>query len=165
MYGRLKICKLLSQDGGAHADIQTQNRSGISPLRITLYHDHFGVAKWLIRNDALAPRDDTDGAQGGGGIDEAILRRDVFPNDPTQHWREDKREPLLAWAHEAVTTHDDFQDQLVVTGTILFPDTVVPEILQIIADFVVGTPQQIRTLRQLRRRLAAFREEVPFVRP
>ena len=158
--GHIEILTLLSQLGGAHEDIRKHNIFGRSPLHIALEYGHFGVAKWLIRNDALAPRD--DGAH-GGGIDEAILRRDLFPNDPTQHWREDKRLPILAWAQDAVTTHDDFHDQLVLTGTILFPDKVVPEILQIIADFVVGTPQQIQTLHQLSRRLAAFREEVPFV--
>ena len=160
--GHIEILTLLSQLGGAHEDIRKQNIFGRSPLHIALEYGHFGVAKWFIRNDALAPRDDI---AHGGGIDDEIMRRDLSPRYSTglRDWVHDKRLPILAWAQDAVTTHDDFHDQLVLTGTILFPDTVVPEILQIIADFVVGTPQQLRILRQVSRRLAAFREEVPFV--
>ena len=70
---------------------------------------------------------------------------------------------VLAWVQDAITTHDNFQ--LFFTGTIiLFPDEdVLPEILQIIADYVVGTRQQIRTLRQLTEVLPRFIDNVPFV--
>ena len=70
---------------------------------------------------------------------------------------------VLAWAQDAITTQDHFQ--LFFTGTILFPEEDVPEILQIIADYVVGTPQQIRTLRQLTELLPRFLNDVPFVVP
>ena len=70
---------------------------------------------------------------------------------------------VLAWVQDAITTQDNFQ--LFFTGTIiLFPEEdVLPEILQIIADYVVGTPQQIRTLRQLTEVLSRFIDDVPFV--
>ena len=153
--GHLEIVQFLCHECGAHEDIRKHNRNGIFPLRIALNSGHFDVVYWLVRNRALALRDDV----AGGDIDDAIMRRDLLPiHDST-----DKREDILAWAQDAVITHDNFQIGL--TGTILFPDEDVPEVLRIIADYVVGTPQQIRTLRQLTELLPRFLNDVPFVVP
>jgi len=152
--GHLEIVRFLSHDGGAHDDIQTQIRYGTSPLRIALLKDHFHVAQWLTLNGALEPPGDDIA---GGGIDDEIMRRDLRPSRP---WRDDKREPLLLWAQDVVTDHDNFR--LVLTGTILFPDDEVPEMFELIAQYVGGTPQQLRTLRQLIDRLGEFIDDVRF---
>ena len=168
-YGHLEIIKLLSHDGGARDDIQKQTGLGYSPLRIAFVADHFPVVQWLIRNGALAFRD------GDGGIDDEIMRRDLSPtliDGAPIEWDSDKREPVLAGAREAVTTHDNAV-QLLFTRMIasskqrasplaIFDGT--SGILKVIADYgVTGSPQQLRTLRQLTELLPAFINDTPFV--
>ena len=151
--GHLEIMKMLSQVGGFHENIRKVTVDGWSPLRIALHNGHFHVAQWLILNGALASRDDNV-------IDDMVMQRDLRQEDE-RNWRDDRRRTVLSWARDAVATYDNFQ--LFVTGTILFPDEEVPEVLEIIADYVAGTQPQLRTLRQLIDRLPAFIDDVPFV--
>ena len=142
--GHLEIVKLLSRDGGAHEDIRrVVTKYGYSPLRIALKYDQVDVWKWLILNGALVSRDRD------GGIDDEIMRRVKWDLDA---WR-----TVLSWAQNVVTAHDN--SELFVSGTIIFPD----DILEIMSDYVAGTQQEVRTLRQLIERLPAFLPEVPFV--
>ena len=182
--GHLEIVRLLSHDGGAHEDIRrvTRDGNGCSPLRIALHKDYFDVVWWLILNGALAPLDDVD----GGGIDDAIMRRDlrqegaiddmVMRRDlrqETYNTRQENRwRTVLSWARGAVATHDNVV-QLLVTGTIvrtnnqesslLVPFKGTSGILELIAHYISGTKQQLRTLRQLLILLPAFIAGVPFV--
>ena len=164
--GRLEILQLLSQDGGAHADIRRVATDGSSPLRMALRYRQFEVAKWLILNGALAPR----GAVDGGDIDDATMRWDLCH----EHWDNDKRIPILAWAQDVVATHDNAV-QLSITGMIVSSNQT-PSlwvklngkscILKIIAKYAVAgiSQQQLRTLRQLIRLLTTFIVDVPFPR-
>ena len=152
--GHLEIVRFLSQVGGAHEDIRKVTMYGECPLRVALENGHFEVVQWLILNGALALRDDMD----GGGIDDAIMRSDLRQG---RIWREDRRRTVVSWARGAVTTHDNVT--VLLTGMNLFPDEEVPEVLELIAHYVVGTQQQLRTLRQLIDRLPAFIDDVPFV--
>ena len=147
-YGQLEIVQFLCHECGAHEDIRKHNRDGISPLRRALQRGHVDVAKWLIRNDALSsPRDDN----AGGDIDDEIMRRDLDPRD--WDWVDDHRSALLSWAQDAVTAHDNIQ--LFLTSTNIFPEDV--------SDYVAGTQQQVRILRQLTEVLPRFINAVPFV--
>ena len=165
--GHLEIVRFLSHDGGAHDDIQRQIRFGThplrnplfkdhSPLRIALFKGHFHVAQWLTLNGALEPpRDDI----AGGGIDDEIMRRDLRP---ARHWRDDKRLPLLLWAQDVVADHDNFQSFLTSTS-FTFNGKQLPGELELIAQFVAGTPQQLHTLLQLIVCLGEFIDDVRFV--
>lgn len=174
LYGHLEIMKWLDDECGAHEDIRRrtgasysplqQDRNGDSPLRMALYGGHFHVVQWLIRNGALSsPRDDAD----GGGIDDMVMRRDLgqsnwfWINDLIDLFN-DRRLPILSWAQVAVTTHANFQ--LVLTSTsFTFHGQHQRGILEMVSDYVVGTQQQIRTLRQLTEVLPRFIDDVPFI--
>ena len=163
--GHLEIVQFLSNDGGAQDDIRKITRAGNSPLSMALDEGHFEVVYWLILNGALALRDDMD----GGGIDDAIMRNGLRQG---HEWREDRRRPILSWARDAVATHDNIV-QLLVTGMIVrtnnqessllvtFKGT--SGILELIARFVAGTQQQLRTQRQLMDRLSTLIDDTPFV--
>ena len=162
--GHLEICELLLHHGGAHDDIRKQDRDGWSPLCAALIYKEFDVAKCLIRNGALATLGDVD----GGVIDDAIMRNDLRQ----LHWNNDRRLPLLSWARDAVTTHDN-DVKILLTGMIVSSKQTSSSlaifngksgILKLIADFAVaGTPIELRTLRQLADRLPPFIADVPFV--
>ena len=187
--GQLEIMKLLSQVGGAHEDIRkviTRDNVVYSPLFMALAtFFNIEVVYWLIRKGALSsPSDDVD----GGGMDDAIMRRDLRQFST---WRnEDRRLAILVWARDVVTTHDTVK-LLLITGTIMLtslyrrhPNNPCATrsnkrrkksssplvmlkgksgILELIAHYVSGTKQQIRTLRQLIERLPAFIADVPFI--
>ena len=164
--GLLEIVRFLSHDGGAQEDIRKDTRRGLSPLWVALGNVHFEVVYWLLLNGALAPpRYDVD----GGGIDDAIMRRDLRQ---IRIWNGDRRSTVLSWAHDAVATHENVV-QLLVTGTIVRSNSQESSllvkfkgtsgILELIARFVSGTKQQLRTLRQLMDRLPAFIDDTPFV--
>lgn len=176
--GHLKIVQWLYHVVGAHEDIRRiVTRSGFSPLRIALEGQHFDVAKWLILIGALAPHDDID----GGGIDDMVMRRDFRQR---HIWRGDTRLPILSWAQDAVTTHDNVSHNvtLFLTGTIhrrpkkqmkvslsscsspLMQFNGKYGILELITHYVAGTQQQLRTLRQLMDRLPALIADVPLRR-
>ena len=64
---------------------------------------------------------------------------------------------MFLWARDVVTTHDN---------VVKLPLPLAKgksDILELIAQYVAGTPSQIRTLRQLLNHLLAFIAEVPFV--
>ena len=182
-YGHLEIVQFLYHECGAHNDIRKQNTGGnFSPLRIALIRGLFNIVYWLIRNGALSsPRDDV----AGGGIDDMVMRRDLRQ---CIFWKDDIRLPILAWVRDAVATHDNVK--VFLTGTIVSTSLfrrhpknpyvtrskkpkVAPSplvllkgksgILELIAHYVAGTPQQRRTLRQLMDRLPVFIADVPFV--
>ena len=183
-HGHVEIVRFLAQDGGAHADIQRQNLAGTSPLRIALREDHLCVAKLLIRNDALASRDDV----AGGGIDDVIMRRDLRQEEDDE-WGADKREAILAWAQEAVTNQEHFK--LFLKGTIDSRPPPPPKpyyatrsqkrrkrssssplvelrgkagILKLVADYVgYPPPHELRLFRKLLERLPPLIAAVPFV--
>ena len=180
--GHLEIMKLLFQVGGAHEDIRKINRNGATPLRIALYIPHFDVVYWLLLNGALSPRQD-------GVIDDMTMRNELRQiNNVIPKWDYDKRLTVLAWAQDTVTNHENMK--IFLKGTILssasfrrhpkneyatrsnkrmkvssplvvFKGT--SGILELIADFVAGTPQQVRSLHQLLNLLSAFIADVPFV--
>ena len=170
--GHLEIMKLLSQDGGAHDDIRrVTTRNGISPLRVAFDNGYSEIVYWLIQNGALASGDDVE----GGGIDDAIMRRDLrqeFRQEGGHAWREDKREAILLWAQYAVARHENVV-QLLLTGTIVRSNNQEPSplvtfkgtsgILELIARFVAGTQQQLRSRRQLLDLLSTFIDDTPFV--
>ena len=164
--GHLEIVRFLSQDGGAHDDIQrVTTRVVIYPLCVAFENGHFEVVYWLILNGALASGDDVE----GGGIDDAIMRRDLRLG---RFWREDRRSTVLSWAQDTVATHDNVV-QLLVTGTIvrsnneelsllvMFNGT--SGILELISHFVAGTQHQLRSRRQLMDCLSTFIDDTPFV--
>ena len=187
LYGHLEIVLFLYHECGAHNDIREVTVDGWSPLRIALHNGHFHVIYWLILVGALAPRNDVD----GGGIDNMLMRRELR-DETGRNWRADKRLPILSWAQDAVATHANVV-QLLLTGTIarnnqmptslfrrhpnnpyttrskgISPSPLVmfkgkSGILELIAHYVAGTKQQLRTLRQLTDRLPAFIADVPFV--
>ena len=187
-HDHLEICKLLSQVGGAHEDIRkVVTRTSLSPLSIALRHGHFSIVWWLLLNGALSssPHDAVD----GGGFDDIIMRRDLR-QEIGGHWQEDKRLTVLAWACDAVAKQENVK--VFLTGTIVpaasfrrHPKNpyatrshkrrkvVSPSplllfkgksgILELIAHYIAGTPQQVHTLRHLVDRLPVFIAEVPFV--
>ena len=147
-------------------------------MRIAFYSGHFHVVWWLLLNGALAPDDD-------GAIDDTIMRNNF---SVTSHRTWDKRLTVLAWVRDAVATHDNVK--VVLTGTIVSASSfrrhpknpyatrskkpkIAPSplvllkgksgVLEGIAHYVAGTPQQRRTLRQLLILLPAFIADVPFV--
>ena len=191
--GHLEIIKLLYHDGGAHEDIRRVTTDGTSPLRIALAAGHFHVWEWLILKRALSPRND-------GVLDETTLRNDLSPTqrmlfgDPSSEPSivdPNLRFTVLAWAQDAVETHDTIV-KVLLTGTIV-PTSLFRRhpnnpyatrsnkrrktssssplvmlkgkagILELIAHYVAGTPQQLRPLRQLLMQLPAFITDVPFV--
>ena len=188
MYGHLEIFQLLAHDGGAHEDIRKLNCYGESPLSYALLFDYFEVVQWLIRNGALSssPHDAVD----GGDIDDMIMRRDLreASND---NWQGDKRLTVLAWAQTSVAAYANVHAFL--RGTIVSASSSSvcrhPKnpyatrshkrrkvsssplvmfkgksgILELIAHYIAGTSQQLRTLRQLVNLLPAFIADVPFV--
>ena len=172
IYGHLEIMQWLYHDGGAHEDIRTvTTRTGTSPLRVAVDNGHFDVVYWLILIGALVSGDDAD----GGGIDDAIMRRDLrqeFRQEGGHAWREDKREAILLWAQYAVARHENVV-QLLLTGTIVRSNNQEPSplvtfkgtsgILELIARFVAGTQQQLRSRRQLLDLLSTFIDDTPFV--
>lgn len=121
------------------------------------------------------------------------MRNDLRPqqNNFCYNWQNDNRLTVLAWAHDAVAKYENVK--LFLTGTIMPASSSVcrhPKnpyatrshkrmkvvspsplvilkgksgILALIAHYVVGTPQQLRTQRQLINRLPAFIANVPFV--
>ena len=162
--GHLKIMQWLYYDCGAQDDIRRVFGDLYSSLLIALQNDHIHVWKWLILNRALSPHSD-------GILDAALMRNDLRPHD---YWRDDKRLPILSWARDAVTNHDNVQ--LLVTGTlvssssssssaplVIFQGNV--DILELVAAYVETTPkpQELHILRHLINLLPTFIEDVPFV--
>jgi len=175
--GHLEIMEWLSHECGAHEDIWKVDFSGNSPLRLALrfaFSECFDTIQWLIRKQALSIRASVE----GGGIDDAIMRRDFrqgvsYPGG----------EVVLEWAQDAVTTHETVK-LLLLAGTIMSSSSFRRHpnnpyatrsnkrrkksssplvmfkgksgILELIAHYVSGTPQQLRTLRQLLDRLPAY---------
>ena len=162
-----------------HEDIRKVNREGWSPLRVALHNGHFHVVHWLIRNGALAPLGDAN----DGGIDDAIMRIDLR-QEIGDHWQEDKRLTVLAWAQTSVAAYENVN--VFLTGTLVSASSssvcatrshkrrkVSPSplvifngksgILELIAHYSAETPQQLRTRRQLVNLLPAFIADVPFV--
>ena len=159
---------------------EKKNGWGSSPLRIALDKGHLDVAKWLILNGALSsPRAVND------GIDDRITRRDLRQDGSDKSYY--TRLTILAWVRDAVAAHDNVK--VFLTGTIATASSfrrhpnneyatrskkqkVAPSplvllkgksgILEVIAHYVAGTPQQRRTLQQLRDRLPAFIAVTPF---
>ena len=109
--GHLEVLQWLSQDGGAHEDIRTLDNVGDAPLRLALRHGYMEVGRWLLRQRALSPRDT-------GVLDDATMRNDLSPYyDSYPKWNEDHRVSVLAWALDAITTHDNVK--LFLTGTLV----------------------------------------------
>ena len=176
--GRVETVHWLAQDGGAHEDLRRITPSGISPLRIALHRGHLDAAQLLILLGALAP-------QKGGAMEDWILRRDLCQDG--SDWSYDRRLSLLSWAQNSVAAVP-----VLLTGTIesaaasrrhpknpyatrshkrqkisqsssLVVLNGKSGILELIAHYVAGTPQQVRTLRQLITLLPVFIANVPFV--
>ena len=185
--GHLEIVRFLSHDGGAHEDIRRVTREGYSPLRVALFNDHFDVVQWLILNGAIfAPLGDVN----GGGIHNTTMRRDLR-QEIGDNWPGDKRLTVLSWAQHSIAAYENVK--LFLTGTIVSVSSVRRHsnnsyatrghkrmkivspssplvifkgksgILELIAHYIAGTPQQLRTLRQLVDRLPALIADVPFV--
>lgn len=187
IWGHLEIMKLLFYHGGAQEDIGKGIRNAGTALRVALLYEEFDVVHLLILIGALAPRDDVDDCD----IDDAIMRRDLSQEvrgQDSKKWNYDHRLTVLARAQDTVTNHDNVQ--VFLEGTILSlasfrrhpknpyatrssknrkvssPPVVLKGnsgILALIAQYVAGTPQQVRMLRQLIDRLPAFIADVPFV--
>ena len=138
------------------------------------FSECFDTIQWLIRKQALSIRASVE----GGGIDDAIMRRDF-----RQGVSYLGGEVVLEWAQDAVTTHETVK-LLLLAGTIMSSSSFRRHpnnpyatrsnkrrkksssplvmfkgksgILELIAHYVSGTPQQLRTLRQLLDRLPAY---------
>ena len=178
--GQWEIVQLLYHDTG----IRNLDMFGDYPLRFALRFGRFDIVLWMIRKQALSTHDNVN----GGDIDDAIMRRDLRKQE-IDHWKHDKRLTVLAWARDAITTHDTVK-LLLLTGTIV-PTSLYRRhpnnpyatrsnkrmkksssplvmlkgksgILELIAHYVAGTPQQLRPLRQLNVLLPAFIEDTPF---
>ena len=167
LYGYFEIIKLIYHHGGAHDDIRSVDNLGDSLLRIALRKEHFHVVYWFILKGALSSRHDD---VAGGGIDDMVMRRDLR-QEVYANWQDDKRLTVLSWARNAVATHDTVVE-LLLTGMIVRSNQTSSSlevfkgtsgILELIAHYISGTPQQLRTLRQLIDRLPAFIADVPFV--
>ena len=185
LYSHFEIVQLLYHDAGAHEDIRRLDMFGCSTLFLALHKVDFEIVYWLIRKQALSTHDNVN----GGDIDDAIMRRDLREQE-IDHWKHDKRLTVLAWARDAITTHDTVK-LLLLTGTIV-PTSLYRRhpnnpyatrsnkrrkksssplvmlkgkagILELIAHYVAGTPQELRPLRQLLTQLPAFIADVPFV--
>ena len=170
--GHLEIIKLLCQDGGAPGDIRRLSRDGFSPLSFAIYSGPFDVVYLLILNEALASRDsDVD----DGGIDDAIMRRDLCPMDS---WVHDKRLPVLAWAQDTVTNHEHLK--LFLKGTIGTPSSSTSSsssssitlknfngnsgVLETIGEYAGNlTDRELRFYRRLIELLSAYIDDTPFV--
>lgn len=163
------ILRWLYLDGGVHEDIGIQNGRGESALSLALEFDHRHSWKWLLLNGGLPPGDD------------ARLRHD-FKQRPYCYFPVDQRLDVFEWAQDTVATRDNVL-KLLLTGLIdrrhpkntyatrssqnvssLTVFKTFQGILELILHFAVGTPQQLRTPRQLIERLPIFMREVPFVR-
>ena len=170
--GHLEIIQFLSHECGAQDDIRkvTGLRFGHSPLHVALFNDHFDVIQWLILNGALSsPDDDVN----GGGIDDAILRRDLRQEDD-DNWDHDRRLNVLSWARNAVIIYNDIQ--LLLKGALVVPSSSslsssplakfngASEIFEIVAEYA-GCPSahELRIFRQLIDLLSTFIDDVPFV--
>ena len=187
-YGHLEICQFLFHHCvGAHEDIRTVNNSVVPPLLVAFYNEHFEVVQWLIRNGALSVSSDNAGV-----IDDATMRRDLYPQRVFENWSYDRRLTVLSWAQDAVTNHDNVE--------LFFKGTIIPAasfrrhpkneyatrskriklssssssplvmfkgksgILELISKYAGNPkPQELRIFRQLLVRLPAFIEDVPFV--
>ena len=188
--GHLHVIKWLDHDAGAHEDIRSVDTHGESPLFSALNGGRFDfdIVQYLILKKALSsPRDDDDDVD-GGGIDDMVMRRDLLQGT-YDNWQDDRRLTVLSWARGVITTHDTVK-LLLLTGTIV-PTSLYRRhpnnpyatrsnkrrkksssplvmlkgkagILELIAHFVAGTPQQLRPLRQLNVLLPAFIEDTPF---
>ena len=183
LYSHFEIVQLLYHDAGAHEDIRRLDMFGCSTLFLALHKVDFEIVYWLIRKQALSTHDDGN----GGGIDDAIMRRDLRQS---RIWEDDQRLTVLSWARDVITTHDTVK-VLLITGTIV-PTSLFRRhpnnpyatrsnkrrktsssplvmlkgkagILELIAHYVAGTPQELRPLRQLLTQLPAFIADVPFV--
>ena len=109
-----------------------------------------------------------------GSINDATMRKDLSPtysNGQSRQWGFDKRETVLAWAKYIVTNHDTVVT-LLLTGMIVRSNQTASSlvvfngtsgILELIAHYAAGTPQQVRTPRQLLVLLPAFIDDTPFV--
>ena len=173
MSGYLEIVQFLYHECGAQDDIRkvTGLRFGHSPLHVALFNDHFDVIQWLILNGALSsPDDDVN----GGGIDDAILRRDLRQEDD-DNWDHDRRLNVLSWARNAVIIYNDIQ--LLLKGALVVPSSSsssssplakfngASEIFEIVAEYAgCPTAHELRIFRQLIDLLPAFIENVPFSR-
>ena len=170
--GHLEIIQFLSHECGAQDDIRkvTGLRFGHSPLHVALFNDHFDVIQWLILNGALSsPDDDVN----GGGIDDAILRRDLRQEDD-DNWDHDRRLNVLSWARNAVIIYNDIQ--LLLKGALVVPSSSsssssplakfngASEIFEIVAEYAgCPTAHELRIFRQLIDLLSTFIEEEPFI--
>lgn len=183
LYGHLEIIEWLYHECGAHEEIRRLDMFGCSALFLALHKGPIEMAKWLIRKQALSTHDSVE----GGGIDDAIMRRD-FRQSRT--WDEDRRLAILVWTRDVITTNATVTF-LLLTGTIV-PTSLYRRhpnnpyatrsnkrmkksssplvmlkgksgILELITRYVSGTPQQLRTLRQLLTQLPALISDVPFV--
>ena len=174
--GSLEIIQLLCHDGGAQDDIRKvcEIVNGHSPLHVALYNDHFEVVQWLILNGALSsPHDDVN----GGGIDDAIVRRE-FRIGEAWYWEDDERLPVLLWARNAVKIYNNIQ--LLLRGVRVVPLSSssssslsssplekfngTSEIFEIVAEYAgCPTAHELRIFRQLIDLLSTFIDDVPFV--
>ena len=175
---------MLYHDAGAHDDIRNLGMFGYySPLRFALRFGRFDIVHWMIRKQALSTHDSVD----GGGIDDKVMRRELHQS---RFWRDDRRLTILSWTRDAITTHDTVE-LLLLTGTIV-PTSLYRRhpnnpyatrsnkrrrksssplvmlkgksgILELIARYVSGTKQQLRTLRRFNVLLPVFIEDTPFV--
>ena len=179
-YGHLEICQFLLHHGGVKDDIRKKyGTSGITPLRIAIYREHFEVVKLLILNDALS----LHGAD--GVIDDATMRNHFCPMQDSSGDFYVKRS-LLSWARNAMITRDNMK--LFLKGTII-PSScsyktstskrmkVLPSssssssslvifngqsgILELIAAYAGPKTQDVPILRQLMHLLAAFIAGIP----
>ena len=185
--GHVKVVQWLARHGGAKEDIRQHNYFGLSCLRAALNQGHDDVAKWLLPNRALTPRDD-------GEIDDALLRHELNPamNTFAEKWCDDKRLTVLSWARDAVTIHEIVM--LLLKGTMLSPSSsqfrrhpnnhyatrskrmklsFTPSslvvlngksgILELIAEYAGNPkPKELRIFQQLLVLLPAYIEDTPF---
>ena len=188
--GHLQIVQFLYHRGSAHQNITGKpHKKDSSPLRKALHANHFHVVQWLIRNGALALSNDVDGVINDATMRNDLR---PSKHRTRRKWDYDKRLPILAWAQDAIAILDNVQLFLTGTilsapyfrrhpnnpyatrsnhKRMRVSPTSSPlvmlkgksGILELIAHFVAGTPQQLRTLRQLIDRLPAFIADVPFV--
>lgn len=189
-HGKIDVCDwLYRHDGGAKNDLRrTPNNPGAaSPVYAVLDYewiseeDRFAILPWMIRHGAFARAD------GSGGVDDATMRDDLYPN--RRCWMFDKRLNILVWARMFVAAHDTFR--LFLKGTILSSSSIrrrhpsndygtrskcvkvspspvallkgTSGILEMIAAYV-GTPKanDVRTVRQLIDLLSTFIDDTPF---
>ena len=173
--GHLEIIQFLCHDGGAQDDIRkvTGLRFGHSPLHVALFNNHVDVVQWLILNGALSsPRDDVN----GGGIDDAIVRRE-FRIGVAWYWEDDERLEILSWARNAVKIYNNIQ--LLLRGVLVVPSSSsslsslsssplekfngTSEIFERVAEYAgCPTAHELRIFRQLIDLLSTFIDDVLF---